>query len=91
MTQMLCEALEHAPRCVAIPCAHAVESFGDGRFDRGLPSGIGAAATLCEAQDGPATIARIVGANEQALSDQPLDHARQRARMDVQNRREVAG
>jgi hypothetical protein len=83
--------LQHARGGTAILRADASQRRLDGRFDGLCSDGIGSDAACRQAKHGAPAIARIVDTVQQTLRDESVQHTRQRARVDVQNRGEIAG
>ena len=59
-------------------------------LDRALTDRVHAGPACGEAEHGPPAIGRILGPRQQPLRHQPLEHAGQRARMDVHHARQVS-
>jgi hypothetical protein len=79
------EPSEHPPRCSAIACAHTLERVGNGRFHGAAPGSIDTRATRRQVQDGSPAIARIIDACQPSLCHEPLQHAREGARVHMED------
>jgi len=85
------EPLEHSSGRRSIASADTVQGFGDRRFDRSLAPGIRAGAARGQVKNGAPPIPWIVRPSQESLVDEPVENAGERAGMDVQDRREIAG
>jgi hypothetical protein len=74
----------------AVAVARPVERVRDGAFHGSIAPAIRTESPRGEPQHGTAAIARIVGAYQQALCGEPLNHSGQRARMNMQHDRQLA-
>ena len=84
------EQLEYPFRRRPIARSHTFERGGDGRFHGAAAGGIDTRTTRGQAKDCAPAILTIVNALQPSLCDQPLQHAGQRTRVDVQDGRKVA-
>jgi hypothetical protein len=82
---------QHALRRGAIAVTHAVEGQTNRGLDGTLTERVRSKPALGQPQHGAAAILRIVDPLHQLLPDQSLQHTGERARMQVQNRRQIAG
>jgi hypothetical protein len=88
---MRSQSLEYAFGRHSIPVADALERQRDRRFNGPLSRNIRSRSALREAQYGAPSIARIVGTSQESLSNESLKHTGERAGMDVQHGRQIAG
>jgi hypothetical protein len=86
-----CEPLEDAPCRDAVSIVNVFERLSDCGLYSALPNGIDPGAPRGQAEHRPPAISRIGGSDQQSLCDQSLEHASERAGMDVQHRRQIAG
>ncbi len=84
------QPFKDAPCGGAIARGDAVKGLSDGSLDRSVRRGVDPRAAGGEPQHRAPSIARIVDPAEEPLRDQPLQHARERAGMHVQDGGEVS-
>jgi hypothetical protein len=85
------ELFQHPPRRCPIARIYTFERLGDRRFHSTAPGSVHMCTTRRELKDCAPAITWIINASQQSLRHQTLQHARQRAWVQVKDGRQISG